>query len=91
MFAFHNKGWLSRFKALVLALVGVDPDAKVPEAAEKAAIDIYVALRDDTERAKLGFPENFMHGIRVAAEAMPGKSAGGTPVTNMKWAPAPAT
>lgn len=87
VFSFHHKGWLPRFKALVLALIGVDPDAKIPREAEEAATDVYVALRDDGERQRLGLPENFMAGKRVSAEAMPGKSQKGTPVTNMKWTP----
>ena len=88
VFAFHHKGWLPRFKALVLALIGIDPDAKVPPAAEEAATDVYVALRDEGERTRLGFPENFMAGRKVQAEAMAGTSQAGKPVTNMKWMPA---
>jgi hypothetical protein len=87
VFAFKHQGWLSRFKALTLALIGVDPDAKIPAAAEEAATDIYVCLRDDTERTRLGLPENFMAGKKVKVEAFQGKSRKGTPVTNMKWTP----
>src|SRR5579872_6126717 len=62
VFNFEKKGWLSRFKALGLAIVGVDPEARTPPEAEKAVEDIYVALRDDAERQRLGLPENFAAG-----------------------------
>lgn len=90
VFAFHHKGWLPRLKSLLFALIGVDPDGKVPPEAEKSVMDIYVALRVDDERKRLGLPENFMTGRKVLAEAIAGRSMKGTEVTNMKWTPAPA-
>ena len=91
VFAFHNQGWLSRFKAFVLALVGVNPDGNVDPAAQEAAIDIYVALRDDNERKRLELPEQIGVGMLVHAEAIPGTSRKGNPVTNMKWTPVAAS
>ncbi len=87
VFSFHHAGWLPRFKALVLALLGVDPDGKLPAAAEDTATDIYVALRDDTERQRLGLPDNFMAGRKVITETFPGLTRKGGPCTNMKWFP----
>jgi hypothetical protein len=85
-----NTGWMNRLKALLLAVVGVDPDASaIPPAAEEAATDLYVAMRDDNERKRLGLPENPCSGIHVHAEAISGKSRAGGPVTHMKWKPAP--
>jgi hypothetical protein len=89
VFAFHHKGWLPRFKAVLIALSGRDPDAKSSPEIEKMVEDIYVALLRDDERIKLGFPENFLAGVEVLAEAMPGTSMAGKPVTNMKWTPVP--
>lgn len=82
-----NTGWLSRFKAFMIAAIGVDPEGKVPTEAEEATSDMYVALRSDEERVKLGLPENFMAGRRVRCEGMAGKSKKGGPVTNKKWLP----
>lgn len=82
-----NAGWLSRFKSCMLALIGVDPDGKIPKDAEDATTDLYVALRDDGERVRLGLPENFMAGKRVRVEGMAGKSKKGGAVTNKKWIP----
>lgn len=90
VFSFQHQGWLSRFKSLTLALIGVDPDSKIPVEAENAASDVYVALRDDSERVRMQLPENFMAGKRIHAEAIPGKSRKGGDVTNMKWTPAAA-
>lgn len=87
VFSFKHVGWLPRLKSLLIALVGVDPDGKIPAAAENAATDCYIALRSDEERTKMGLPENFFHGKRVNAEAIPGKSKKGGDVTNMKWSP----
>jgi len=86
VFSFANKGWLSRFKMMVLALVGADPD-RAPAAAQEAAGDIYAALRDDSERERIGLPENFMRGRKVRTEAMAGKTSNGQDITNMKWEP----
>lgn len=87
VFAFHHKGWLPRFKALLIALAGVDPDGRVPPETESLVMDLYVALRSDEERKRMKLPENFLKGRRVRAEAFPGKSQRGVDVTNMKWSP----
>jgi len=87
VFSFAHKGWLPRFKALLLGLIGVDQDGKISDAANEAVEDIYIALRSDEERVKLGFPPNFLTGKYIRAEAMPGVSQMGKPVTNMKWIP----
>src|SRR5580700_3970251 len=34
VFSFHHSGWRSRFKVLMLALIGVDPDGNIPKEAE---------------------------------------------------------
>jgi len=94
VYTFDKKGWMSRFKALVLALVGVDPDGRVPLEAENAIGDIYAALRSDEERVKLGLPENFLAGKHVHVEGIPGTIRGGPnagkPIVDLKWTPATA-
>jgi len=91
VFSCSHAGWLPRLKALMLALVGVDPDSKIPKEAEDATVDMYVAMRDDGERQRLGLPENFLAGRQVFAEAIPGKSKKGGDVTNMRWTPVDST
>ena len=92
VYTFDKKGWMSRFKALILALVGVDPDGRIPADVEIAVGDIYAALRDDSERIRLGLPENFLFGKRVHVEGIPGTIRGGPnvgkPIVDLKWTPA---
>ena len=83
----ENQGWLGRFKSCLLALLGVDPSGVVSPEAEKSIGDIFVALRYDEERIKLGLPENFMAGRRVVCEGSKGLSRKGGPVTNKLWSP----
>lgn len=91
VFRFDKKGWLSRFKSLVLALIGVDPDGKISKEAESAVGDIYAALVHDDERVRLKLPENFMTGKKVKVEGIPGTikngPQAGKSLVDLKWTP----
>lgn len=84
----QNAGWMDRFKGALVAIVGADGSAKLSPEVEKAVGDIFVALKYDEERVKLGWPTDFLKGRMVLCEGTPGVSRGkGTPVTNKKWSP----
>jgi hypothetical protein len=91
VFNFEKKGWMSRFKALLLALAGVDPDGKIPPQAETFVGDVYVALRDDSERQRMNLPENFMANRCINVEGIPGTIKNGVnagkPLVDLKWTP----
>jgi hypothetical protein len=87
IFSFKHDGWLGRFKALVLALSGHDPDMTLsPEATARAA-DVYVWLMDDTERQRAGAPPNFLSDIMLDLETFPGTSRNNVQIVNLKWSP----
>jgi hypothetical protein len=91
VYTFDKQGWLGRFKSMTLALVGVEPDGKIPAAADEAVADIYAALLHDPERERLGLPENFLAGRRVRCEGIPGVIKkgphAGKEIINCKWSP----
>jgi hypothetical protein len=92
VFKFDKKGALSRLKPMLIALLGVDPYAgRITPDAEDAAIDVYVALRDETERRKKNLSENFMMGRKVWAEGFPGTIKtgpnAGKPIVQINWTP----
>jgi hypothetical protein len=88
--ATKNAGWLDRFKAFLTAAAGVDPYGKVSPDVEEEVAQLYCMIRDDDYRTKQGFPDNFLAGTVVACEGTAGKAKSGSPVTNKRWAPAPA-
>jgi hypothetical protein len=94
VYTFDKKGWLSRFKAMTLALCGVDPYGRVIPEAEQGAEDVYAALKFDSERVRLQLPEDFMSGRQVRVEGIPGMIKtgpnAGKAITDLKWIPVPA-
>lgn len=92
VFNFEKKGWLGRFKPILFALIGVDPYGRIPAEAEAAVMDLYVALRVESERQRLQLDENLnLAGTRVSVEGFPGTIKtgphAGKPITELKWAP----
>lgn len=85
-----NKGWLGRFKACLIAIVGLDPALPLSAAQEETIGNLTVALRHEDTRKAMQLPENFLKGRRVVCEGSKGLSRAGGPVTNKKWSPAPA-
>jgi hypothetical protein len=81
-----NKGWMGRWKAFLAAAAGADP-GKLSPTDQETISDMIAAIRYDEFRAQKRWPENFLHGRVVDCEGMPGKSQGGTPITNKKWSP----
>ena len=82
-----KQGWLERFKAFLIAAVGIGSDTKLTPEQENTIADIFAALKFDQFRAQKGWPENFLKGRHVRCEGVAGKSKGGGPVTNKKWEP----
>lgn len=87
VFSFKHAGWMGRFKALVLALCGEDPDSKLSKEKEDEVANFYAALIEDDFRVAQKLPPNFLGGLRVKAQAMAGQAKSGQAVTNMKWIP----
>ena len=84
----QNAGWMDRFKGALVAICGIDMGTRKLTAEEEDTIgNIFVALRYDEERVRLGWPENFLKGRQVVCEGSDGKSLKGISVTNKKWSP----
>src|ERR1700676_131513 len=81
----ENAGWMGRWKSFLAAAAGLNPDKKMTTQDEDIISDMIAALRYDEHRIAKGWPENFLHGRQVRCEGAPGKSRGGTPITNKKW------
>lgn len=89
VFSFKHAGWMGRLKALLVACAGGDPDAQLTNEQQDEVADIYGAILDDSFRVSKQLPPDFLKGIRLRAEAIPGVAKSGQAVTNMKWAAAP--
>lgn len=83
----ENAGWMGRWKSFLAAAAGLDPDMKLSQQDEDTIADMIAALRYEEFRASKRWPENFLKGRQVTCQGVPGKSKGGTPITNKKWMP----
>ena len=81
----ENAGWMGRWKSFLAAAAGLDPDLKLSIQDEDTISDMIAALRYEEFRNSKGWPENFLRSRQVKCEGTPGKSRGGTPITNKKW------
>lgn len=85
-----NTGYLGRVKACLFALLGVDPNGKITEAQETSIVDVYGALVFESERVRLGLPDNFLAGRFVVCEGFDDTSrTNKKPIVKKNWYPAP--
>lgn len=87
LFMFKHQGWLARFKALVLAMAGFDPNGALSPEVNMRAADIYVALMEDGERQRLGLTANFLEGIPLDLETLPHTTRNSVQVVHHSWMP----